>query len=190
MVIRNKLYNLLDKYKNHIKQKHEEVNTTSSSMTYRSKIKIIKFYLKHNRWPSRNSKNRYEKTLGTRFENFVSKQCSSYDTSLRRIAMVTGRTTNNKRKHNVKEFKKDIVEFLKIHNRVPSNCRNKNAQKGESTLRCKLDYYTKKNNDMTLLGKVYEYDKCHRTGIPAKYRALINTNIIVDKPLIRLVKDK
>lgn len=101
--------------------------------------------------------------------------------------MATGRTTNNKRKHNVQEFKKDILAFLEEHGRVPVIHRDHELVEGESLLRSRLDYYTREGHDTVLLGKVYDLDPCHKSGIPSKYRALINQALDVEKPLIRLV---
>ena len=101
--------------------------------------------------------------------------------------MSNGRKVNNKRKNNVQGFKKDILLFVKEHGRVPITHRNNEIVEGESLLRHRLDYYTNKCNDMTLLGEVYNLDPCHKSGIPSKYRALINEALSVKKPLIRLV---
>ena len=75
-----------------------------------------------------------------------------------------------------------------MNNRVPTTSRKHELIKGEATLRNRLEYYTKDKNDMTFLGKIYAVDKCHLSGIPAKYRPIINEALDVEKPLIRLVK--
>ena len=41
---------------------------------------------------------------------------------------------------------------------------------------------------MTLLGRIFEVDKCHLSGIPMKYRAIINKSLDVERPLVRLPK--
>lgn len=150
-----------------------------------SKLRILAFYEKTGKWPSRLGKTKTERTLGTRFENFVSKESATYDSQFRRIAMVSGRKTNNKRKHNVQEFKAQIIEFIKTNGRAPSTYSGQTIE-GEARLRAKLDYYTKKANDMTLLGEVYSLDKCHKSAIPMKYRPIINVALKVEKPLVRM----
>jgi len=187
MVVRNKVYGVVEKYRSLLFKKATNKQLMKG---YKSKSRILDFYLKNNRWPSRLSTNKREKQLGVRFENFVSKEAPSYDSNFRRLAMATGRNTNNKRKHNVRGFKKEILEFVKTNGRVPSTSYKYGNSEGEARLRHKLDYYTLDKNDMTFLGKVYEGDKCHRSGIPAKYRALINESLNVDRPLIRLVTNE
>jgi hypothetical protein len=153
----------------------------------KTRNKVLDFFQKHGRWPSRLSKNVTERKLGQSFENFCSKETPSYDPQLRRIAMATGRTTNNKRKHNVAGFKQQILDFIKEHGRAPTTHQGETIE-GEGNLRHKLDYYTKQCNDMTLLGQVYAGDKCHKSGIPMKFRALINEALSKEeKPLIRQV---
>lgn len=185
MVVRNKLHGIFDKYRvlleTNLKKKK------GNRLGVSSKGKVLDFYLKNNRWPSRLSKNNTEKLLGSRFENYVSKESAMYDPHFRRIAMVTGRATNNKRKHNVEGFKKEILEFVKEHGRAPMSYRDQTIE-GEGNLRCKLNRYTLTLKDMTFLGKVYEGDKCHRSGIPSKFRSIINKALNVEKPLIRLIK--
>lgn len=102
--------------------------------------------------------------------------------------MATGRTTNHKRKHDVKGFKKEILQFMETHGRAPMSRRHQTVE-GEGCLREKLNRYTLELKDMTFLGEVYGKDKCHRSGIPGKYRKLINESLDVEKPLIRLVKE-
>ena len=190
MVVRNKLHRIIDKYVT-LLEKNKTVTVKNRYGTYQlslkrgidSKKRIINFFLKNNRWPSRLSAKTEERKLGFKFENCISKESPLYDPSLRRIAMTTGRTSNNKRKHNVRGFKKEILEFIQEHGRVPAVHAG-----GESQLRSRLDYYTNECNDMTLLGQVYEVDKCHKSGIPSKYRVTINEALSGSKPLIRLVK--
>ena len=142
--------------------------------------------MKNNRWPNRRSKNKAERKLGQVFENFVSKEAASYDSRMRRIAMTTGRTTNNKRKHNVNGFKEEILDFIKTYGRTPMRYRGETIE-GEGSLRSKLDRYTLTLKDMTFLSKVYNADPCHRSGIPSKFRPIINKALETEKPLIRLV---
>lgn len=150
----------------------------------RTKNRVLNFFDKNSRWPSRLGKTKAEQKLGASFENYVSKESGSYDPNFRNLAMNNGRKTNNKRKHNVKGFKKDILSFIKENGRTPSS----RGPIEETLLRRKLDHYTYVNNDMTLLGKVYALDPCHKSGIPSKFRKLINESLDVSKPLVRLVK--
>lgn len=152
-----------------------------------SKNKAMDFFLKNNKWPSRLSNNKNERKLAQKFENFISKRSASYDPQFRNIVVSTGRVSNNKRGHDVVGFKKEIIEFLKTYGRVPSPSREYQVIEGEACLRNKLEYYTKEKNDMTLLGIIYDNDKCHRTGIPMKYRKILNEQLKLEKPLIRIV---
>jgi hypothetical protein len=151
----------------------------------KSKERVLQFFEKNGRWPNRRSESKREVKLGQRFENYISKEAPAYDPQFRRIAMVTGRKTNNKRKHNVQEFKKEIISFIETNGRVPTTYSGEKIA-GEGTLRAKLDYYTQTAGDMTLLGEVYSLDKCHRSAIPARFRPLINKALDIEKPLIRL----
>lgn len=192
MVVRNKLYTLFDKYRKILEsevQKRPTVHPGNYNFLrgVKSKNEILDFYLKTTKWPSRLSKNRIERKLATRFENFVSKESATYDPRLRRLAMATGRTTNNKRKHDIQGFKKQILEFIETNGRVPTTSRKYETIEGESRLRNRLDYYTGDKNDMALLGQVYAADKCHKSGIPSKFRAIINEALNTKKPLIRMV---
>ncbi len=153
----------------------------------RSKILVLNFFIKNGHWPSKLGKAKRERVLGARFENYVAKTTVSYDPEFRKLAMSTGRTTNNKRGHNVKKFKEEIVSFIEEHGRVPVTHREFELVEGESKLRSRMDYYTKECNDMTLLGTIYTLDPCHLSGIPSKFRAIINSHLDVEKPLIRLV---
>jgi hypothetical protein len=192
MVVRNKLYGVFDKYRNLLKSKLEKRGRGfrngygGLSKGNKTKNKILDFYLKNHHWPSRLSGNKAEKQLATKFENFVSKTAASYDPHFRRIAMLTGRTTNNKRKHNIKGFKKEILEFIETHGYVPQVKRHETIE-GEGELRNKLNRYTLTKNDMSFLGKVYSLDPCHRSGIPSKFRAIINEILDTETPLIRMV---
>ena len=184
MVTRNKLYRIFDKYRALLKSKQEKSKNALTYLANKSKNKILDFYEKNGRWPNRRSEKIIERLLGQRFENYVSKESGSYDPHFRRLAFVTGRTTNNKRKHDVKGFKKEILDFMAANGRTPairSSCQE------ENNLRQKLNYYTREKHDMTFLGKVYEADKCHKSGIKGKFRPLINAALDVKKPLIRLV---
>lgn len=191
MVVKNKWIVIFNEYRKNLKEKfiNKSIDKGRSQIVIgnRSKNRCLDFFLKNNRWPSRLSSLKRERQLAQKFENYTSKQNPSYDAKLRDIVMSTGRVSNNKRNHNVSEFKKEIIAFLKEHGRVPSTSREYETIEGEARLRNKLDYYTKEKNDMTLLGKIYETDKCHLSGIPSKYRKIINESLDVDKPLIRMV---
>jgi hypothetical protein len=187
MVVRNKFYKLIERYRGILKEKQKKFGNGASAKSVKSKNIILDFYLRNNRWPSRLSKNKREKQLASRFENYISKENKCYDSNLRRIALVAGRKTNHKRKHDIEGFKKEILKFIEDNGRVPSPSRKHQILEGEATLRHRLDYYTLDKNDTTFLGKVYDGDKCHRSGIPSKYRAIINKALDVEKPLIRLV---
>lgn len=182
-----KLTRIFDKYRALLKKRLS--NSAHKKLIGKGNItknRILNFYLKNNRWPSRRSKDKVEKILGIRFENYISKEAQAYDSTFRRIAMATGRKTNGKRKHDVKGFKKEILAFVETHGRVPARYRSAQMIKGEATLRAKLDYYTLKRNDMTLLGSIYEIDKCHKSAIPMRYRPLINKNLNTETPLVRM----
>ena len=185
MVIRNKLYKVIDRY---IKLLTDRKNKTDNKLTLKSsggKLKVIAFFKTTGRWPTRKSKSKQERKLASCFENYISKKNRCYDSNFRRLVMASGfRSTNNKRKHNVKGFKIEILEFIEMHGRVPSRLGN---IEGENNLHYKLNYYTNKKKDMAFLGKVYKGDKCHRSGILGKYRSIINEALDIDKPLIRLV---
>jgi hypothetical protein len=188
MVVRNKFYSILDKYRSFIKKKVEKgFYRGQTRKGLKKKNKILDFYLSNNRWPKRNGATDTERTLATAFENYLSKESGTYDAKLRRIVMATGRKSNHKRKHDIAGYKKEIIAFMKEHGRVPSTSYKYQTFEGEARLRHKLDFYTVEKNDMTFLGVVYGYDKCHKSGIPAKYRALINKSLDVEKPLVRLV---
>jgi hypothetical protein len=187
MVVRNKVYRIFDKYRTLLNKRREEWNGTGSLLRgNRTKNRILDFYLKNNRWPNRRLGNKFEKVLAQRFENFVSKENGSYDATFRRIVMAMGRKTNNKRKHDKRGFKKQILDFIDQYGRTPMRYAYESIE-GEGNLRAKLDYYTLKQNDMTFLSKVYKKDKCHKTGIPGKYRSVINQSLDIDTPLVRLV---
>lgn len=156
---------------------------------YNSKIRLIAFYNKNGEWPSKRSPYVLDKQLAVRLENYVSKASKMYDPVLRLIVLATGRKPSFKRKHNVQLFKQEILQFVETHNRAPTTHAINELVPGEAKLRQKLDYYTKNRNDMGLMGKVYAIDKCHRSGIPARFRSIINEALDVEKPLIRLVKE-
>lgn len=196
MVVRNKIYLIIEEYrellKNRVKQKIANKNLRGLNLVIggnKSKNNILDFFLKYNRWPSRcKPVNKYEYRLSLKFENFIAKQSGSYDLEFRKLAMLSGRKTNHKRKHNIEEFKKQIVDFLEKHGRAPSTSYEYQIIEGEACLRQKLDYYTQNKNDMTFLSIVYKHDKCHKSGIPAKYRKILNEYLDIEKPLIRLIK--
>lgn len=181
----SELKKVFDKYRELLKSKVGNHKTRARGR--RSKERILLFFEKNGKWPSRLSKSNREKKLGYRFENYTSKVSLSYDAELREIVMITGRKSNNKRKHNISEFKKEIVSFIETYGRVPTVYCGETIP-GEGKLRAKLDYYTKVNRDTSLLGKVYSMDKCHMSGIPMKFRRIINLSLETEKPLIRLAK--
>lgn len=181
-----KIESIFNRYRKVLKKRVKETEQKKSVRRgNKSKEYILQFFEKNGKWPSRLSRYKREAKLGTRFENFISKESATFDVQLRRIAMATGRKTNNKRKHNVQEFKKEIISFIETNGRVPTTYSGEKIA-GEGTLRAKLDYYTQTAGDMTLLGEVYSLDKCHRSAIPARFRPLINKALDIERPLIRL----
>ena len=188
MVIRNKFYRIIDKYRGLLIKRYNESKNKMTLESNRTKNKILDFYLKNNRWPSRKSKNKTEKKLGSCFENYISKENFCYDSSLRRIVMATGRKSNNKRKHDKKALKKEIIDFIEKNGRVPNRYNRFQEIEGESKLRNNLDRYTQQYGDTTFLGQVYSLDPCHRSGIPLRFRPIINKSLDVDKPLFRIFK--
>lgn len=150
------------------------------------KRKILRFFKIYGRWPKRTSTDVRERSFGMAFENYVSKQCVNYDRALRRVAIASGRVSNHKRPHDPVQFKLDILEFIKTNGRVPRRYREGGPLEGN--LRCKLEYYTQEKNDMTFLGQVYEVDKCHKSGIPTRFRRFLNNTLDIEKPLIRLIR--
>lgn len=186
MAPRNKQYRLFDKFKALLTGRTRSGHG-QTKIGVKTKVKVLAFYQKHNRWPSCRSKNVAERKLGRSFENYMSKESLAFDLQFRRIAMALGRKSNHKGKHDVKGFKKKILQFIKDNGRVPTTYSGAVIE-GEGALRSKLDYYTQVKNDMTLLGEVYKLDKCHKSAIPAKFRPTINANLDIDKPLIRMVK--
>lgn len=187
MVVRNKLYRIIDKYRNLLIKRYRKTGHKTTLESNRSKNKILDFYIKNNRWPNRKSKNQFERRLGSRFENFISKENLCYDRSFRRLVMITGRKSNNKRKHDYKALKKEILDFMEKYGRAPNYYRSPQEIDGESKLRSNLNRYTGEYNDMGFLSKIYALDPCHRSGIPSKFRPLINKNLNIDKPLVRMV---
>lgn len=182
-----KLLKIINKYRDYIHKKQLKTGHGQTLRAVRSKNRILNFFLKNGRWPSRKGTTRTEQMLAARHENYLSKASPLYDSKYRRIVFASGlRVTNNKRPHNVKQNKKLILEFIKKHGRVPSSHGGETIE-GEGCLRSKLDYYTKECQDMTLLGQVYKADPCHLSTIPMKFRAIINEHLNVEKPLIRLV---
>lgn len=170
------------------KRKTAGDRTSQLRRANRSKRRILKFFVENGRWPNRRGTNVSETKMGTLFENYMSKESLSYDSTFRRIAMATGRKTNNKRAHNIQGFREEIIAFVKENGRVPSTSYEYQKLEGEACLRHKLDYYTKKRKDMSLLGIVYASDPCHLSGIPVKYRPLINQFLMVEKPLCRIIR--
>lgn len=183
MVVRNKWIALFDGYRAMIKEKGKNEQIKKGN---RSKNRVLDFFLKHNRWPERKSEKVTERTLGYRFENYMSKAAPAFDEEFRTLVMLTGRVSNNKRNHDVAGFKKEILEFIEKHGRAPNRYRFAKIE-GEGNLKAKLDYYTLKKNDMSFLGEVYALDKCHRSGIPMKFRRILNEQLEVEKPLVRMV---
>jgi hypothetical protein len=153
----------------------------------RTRQRIIDFFIKNGEWPSVRSTYMMDKKLGNALENYVCPKSVSYDPVLRRIVMATGRKTNNKRSHNPAMFKEQILEFIKLTGHAPRRYSDQKLP-GEGNLKAKLDYYTLTNNDMYFLGKVYGLDKCHRSGIPMKFRPLLNRELEVGKPLVNLTQ--
>lgn len=151
----------------------------------KSKLQILDFFEKNGRWPSRLSLHKREVKLAQRFENFVSLKGPSTDPEFRKIALASGRKSNHKRDHNVQEFKKEIIAFILENGRVPTSKSGEKIQ-GESNLRHKLDYYTDHAKDMTFLGEVYSLDRCHKSGVPMKFRPIINRSLDTEKPLVSL----
>jgi hypothetical protein len=188
MVVRNKFYRIIDKYRRILTKRYTKTKSVMTVNSNRSKNKILDFYLKNNRWPNRRSNNKTEKRLGSKFENYVSKENFCYDPNFRRIVMITGRKSNNKRKHDRSILKKEILDFIEKHGRTPNRYGRPQEFEGESKLRNNLDRYTQVYKDMTFLGEVYSLDPCHRSGIPLKFRPLINKALDVDKPLFRICK--
>lgn len=185
MVQRNKIYDMIEKFRIILNKKLLGTNKATKK-TIRSKNKVLNFYLKGGKWPSRLSNNKEERTLAARLENYLCKSSKSFDTEFRKLCMESGRTTNNKRKHNIKQFKQDILNFIKKYGHAPRRYKNATME-GEGNLKHKLDYYVLTKNDMSFLSEVYALDPCHRSGIPMKFRSLINKALGVEKPLIRLV---
>jgi hypothetical protein len=186
MVIRNKLYRIIDKYRSLLIKRYRKTGHKTTLKSNKTKNKILDFYIKNNRWPNRRSKNQFERRLGSRFENFVAKENPCYDPSFRRIVILTGRKPTNKRTHDYKVLKKEILDFIKTNGRAPRFYTHDRGS-GEARLRGNLNRYTQEYGDTSLLGEVYTLDRCHRSGIPMKFRPLINGALDVDKPLIRIV---
>jgi hypothetical protein len=184
----SKLLKLFNRYRNLLKRRVDEANSrykTTIRAGNRSKNRILDFYLLNGKWPSIRGSTVRERKLARRFENLMSKESASYDYQLRRIALVTGRKTNNKRKHDIAGFKKQIISFIEEHGRAPNKYSNEKIE-GEGNLQAKLNYYTAVKGEMTFLGEIYALDNCHRSGIAMKYRPLINKSVDVERPLVRL----
>lgn len=170
-----------------VRKKRSKGKKGNFGNSYNSKVRIIKFFDKNGEWPSKFSPYVLDKQLASRLVNYVSKTSLMYDPVLRLIVLATGRKASGKRPHNMPLFKAQILEFAKLHGRAP--CRYQDEViPGEGNLKAKLDYYTLEKNDMAFLGEVYRLDKCHRSGIPNRFRPMINESLDVEKPLIRLVK--
>lgn len=161
-----------------IRQKKNIIKST------KSKNQILDFYLLNGRWPSRKAVKIQERKLGARFENYASNAGMSADPTFRKIVLALGRKPTFKRKHDVKGFKQEILNFIAENKVVPGYVLNENED--DKKLRQKLDYYSR--TDRTFLGKVYKLDPCHKSGILRKYRPTINSQIETDKPLVRLNK--
>ncbi len=190
MVVKNKMFKVVTTYKNILSRRLLETTNKLTRQMIGNKKEALDFFLQSGRWPSRLGKTQKERRVGARFENYISKESKMYDKNLRKIAMATGRTTNNKRKHDIRNSKKEILNFIKENGRVPCTLKAYEQVEGERLLRHKLDYYTNHNNDMAFLGQVYGLDPCHKSGIPGKYRPIINKALNVDTPLIRLVNNR
>ena len=185
MVVRNKLYRVIDKYRKYLENKSKNI---TSKITSNNKYKILDFYIKYSKWPKRSSDSRKEVKLAQKFENYISKESKSYDSKLRTIVLFTGRVTNNKRKHDIEGFKEEILNFMNKHGRAPYDKYGEELIEGEASLAHKMHYYVKDKNDTSFLGKIYELDRCYRSGIARKYRPIINASLDTEKPLIRLIK--
>lgn len=185
-----KIAKVLSRYLNLLALRKKRLGRGNGFSGIRTKEKVINFFNKNGEWPSRLSPYKKDKKLATSFENFVCKSSPSYDPILRRIALATGRKNVFKSKHSVILSKQEIIEFIKTHGRAPTTHKAQEIIPGEANLRRKLDYYTINRNDMTLIGQVYATDKCHRSGIPMRFRPLINSHLDIEKPLIRLVKQQ
>ena len=181
--------NLLDLRNKRLCNKPTYQGNKQARKGYESKKRIIAFFVQNGEWPSIRSTYKNDKILGNRLENFVCPRSASYDSILRRIVMSTGRKSNNKRQHNPALFKEQILEFMRVNGHAPRKYREQKLF-NEGNLKAKLDYYTLTNKDMTFLGKVYDLDPCHRSGIPMRFRPVINEQLDIDKPLIRMVKDE
>lgn len=189
MVVRNKVYRAIDTFRSLLVYRGKKSNHKMVVRGNRSKNRILDFYLKNDRWPSRQSEKKIERSLGQRFENYCSKEAPGYDADFRRLALALGRSTNKKRKHNKKAFKQQILDFIAEHGRIPNRYKQETIP-GEGNLHAKLTYYTTVNKDMSFLGKVYDGDLCHRSAIPFKFRKLINEQLDelrIETPLIRQV---
>ena len=188
MVVRNKFYRIIDRYRKYLAEKYRKTGYKTTLKTNKAKNKILDFYLKNNRWPKHNGQTKTERNLACRFENYIARGGSpQFDANLRRIVMSTGRKSNNKRKHDRKTLKREILDFIVKYGHVPNNYNRPHEIEGEGKLRVNLDRYTGKYGDMGFLGQVYSLDPCHRSGIPLKFRPLINKSLDVDKPLVRMV---
>lgn len=172
-----------------VRKKRSKGKKGNFGNSFRSKERLIRFFDKNGEWPSKNSPYVIDKQLALRLENYLSKASPMYDPVLRRIVLATGRKPSGKRPHNPALFKEEILEFTKLHGRAPMRYKTEIVP-GEGNLKAKLDYYTLINKDMAFLGKMYALDKCHRSGIPNRFRPLINSQLDVEKPLIRLVKEQ
>ncbi len=193
MTLKNKWIAIFADYRRSLKQAvldraAKGWKTNGISKTNKYKNQSVDFFLKNNRWPSRLSLGVSERKLAVRFENYISVKSPQCDSVLRSLVMATGRTSNNKRSHNVQAFKNDILAFMEENGRAPATGSGPDFSLEEKRLRQKLDYYTTNANDMSFLGQVYDLDQLHRSGIPMKYRAILNDQLNLSKPLVRLVK--
>ena len=156
MVVRNKFYRIIDRYRKYLAEKYRKTGHKTTLKSNKAKNKILDFYLKNNRWPKRNGETKTERNLACRFENYIAKSGSpQFDANLRRIVMATGRKSNNKRKHDRKALKKEILDFIEKYGRAPNRYNRPQEIDGESKLRCNLDRYTQEYGDMSFLSEVY-----------------------------------
>lgn len=82
MVVKNKSFTLVSVYREVLNSKLFGANKQVKK-SVRTKNRILDFFLKNGYWPSRLGKRKTESALGTRFENYISKESGSYDKDLR-----------------------------------------------------------------------------------------------------------
>jgi hypothetical protein len=179
------ILNLLNQYLETINK--ESRGSKIKRKGYRSKRRVINFLVLNGRWPTNyKAATQTERLLGRRFNNYISKMSLCYDERFREIVLMTGFKARKKPKHDVSGMRIRIMDFVEKHGRMPTNQKAETIA-GEGVLRRAFDYYVKRRNDMSLLGFAYANDPCHLSGIPMKYRTIINEALDTEKPLIKLV---